>query len=122
MVVIRIAPREPGPKFDYTGFQRAQDVVSERRRQLIRTCRCCRKDLEELVLIMKGNTPEYLLEARDVLLDRIQAQVNQSTCQLIVGVGEPRGRITDLGQSFLEALAAVENAARAARRVSRLAV
>jgi two-component system response regulator YesN len=111
VVVIRIAPRHSGAKLDYSGCQRAQEVVSN----LVGNdpdVSVLRKDLEELVLIVKGNTPEYLLEAREVLLDQIQTQVDQSTCQLIVGVGAPRSRMTDLGQSFLEALAAVENAAR----------
>jgi two-component system response regulator YesN len=112
VVVIRFAPSTGGAKFDYTAFQCAQDVVSD----VVGSdpdVSVLRKDLEELVLIVKGNLPEYLVEARDVLLDQIQARVDQSTCQLIVGLGAPRGRITDLGQSFLEALAAVENAARA---------
>jgi two-component system, response regulator YesN len=110
VVVIRIAPRDAGVKLDYSGFQRAQDVVSD----VVGNdpdVAVLRKDLEEFVLILKGNTSTYLVEARDVLLDRIQARVDQTTCQLISGVGAPRSRITDLGPSFLEALAAVENAA-----------
>ena len=71
VVVIRIAPRNPGASFDYAEFQRAQDIVSD----IVGNdpdVSVLRKDLEELVLIVKGDTPEYLVEARDVLLRHIQ--------------------------------------------------
>jgi two-component system response regulator YesN len=68
-----------------------------------------RKDLEELVLIIKGNTSEYLLEARDMRLDQIQHRALQANCQLVIGRGAPRERITEIGQSFLEALANLDD-------------
>jgi two-component system response regulator YesN len=111
VVVIRIAPRETAAKFDYAEYQRAQDLVTG----VVGSdpdISVLRKDLEELVLIMKGHTSDYLLEARDVILNQLEAQVNQTTCRLIIGRGTPRNRITDIGQSFIEALASVEDAGR----------
>jgi two-component system response regulator YesN len=113
VVVIRIVPRtqrpaRPSEPFEYADYQRVQDIVAG----VVGPdpdVSVLRKDLEaELVLIIKGNTPHYLLEARDVLLEQLQARVRHTTCQLKIGLGAPRERITDIGQSFIEALADVE--------------
>jgi two-component system response regulator YesN len=115
VVVIRIAAHAAHDRFDYTEYQRAQEIVST----VVGNdpdVSVLRKDLEELVLIVKGNSPSYLLEARDVLLDQIRRQLDdQVACRLSIGVGAPRERITDIGQSFIEALTDVENAARGQR-------
>lgn len=71
-----------------------------------------RKDLDEVVLIMKGNTPEYLLEARDVLIERVQQLVQHTTCRVEIGLGTLCERMTAIGQSFIDALADVESPAR----------
>jgi len=108
VAVIRLAPRDLAAKFEYADYQRAQDIVT----QLVAhdpDVSVLRKDLEELVLIFKGTTPEYVLEARDVLLHRIRARVNDTACQLAIGLGDPCSRITEIGRSFIEALAAVEH-------------
>jgi two-component system response regulator YesN len=70
-----------------------------------------KKDWEELVLIMKGNTPEYLQEEKDFLLEQIERRVKGTRCKLTIGVGAPRKRIADTCQSFIEALVSVQNAA-----------
>jgi len=62
------------------------------------------KDMDELVLVLKGNSPEYLHEERDLLLERIRPEVELTRCKLIVGSGTPQKRITDICQSFIEAL------------------
>jgi two-component system response regulator YesN len=114
VVVIRIVPREPGSILDYAECQRVQDSVAT----IVGNdpdVSLLRKDLEELVLIMKGNTPEYLVEARDVIVDQITADVARTACEVVVGRGTPGQGITDIGHSFLEALANVENATRLQR-------
>jgi two-component system response regulator YesN len=68
-----------------------------------------RKDLEELVLIVKGNSSEYLLEARDMRLEQIQRRAEQERYQLVIGRGAPRERITEIGHSFLEALSNLDD-------------
>jgi two-component system response regulator YesN len=93
---------------DYDDCQRAHDLVFD----IVGRdpdVSLLRKDLEELVLIIKGNTSEYLLEARDVRLDQIRRRANEAKCQLVVGLGAPRERITEIGQSFLEALSNLDD-------------
>ena len=64
VVVIRIAACDPDGQFDYSAYQRVQEAVA---------CLAAknpdvfllRKDLEELALIIKGETPECLQEDKD---------------------------------------------------------
>lgn len=103
VVVIRFARDDAQAQFAYAEFQRAQDIVA----RVIGNnpdVFVIRKDLEELVLILKANTPTYLEEERDFLLEQISQHIAQTNCQLTVGVGAPRTRIADIGQSFIEAL------------------
>ncbi len=69
------------------------------------------KDLDELVLIMKGDTAEYLVEERDVLLEKIEAAARAASCKLVTGLGSPIRRSADISQSFAEALASIQTAA-----------
>ena len=62
------------------------------------------KDVHELVLVLKGSSPENLYEERDLLLDRMQAGGETGTeCELIIGSGTPQKRITEIYQSFIDA-------------------
>ena len=63
-----------------------------------------KKDVEELVLIMKGSTPEYLHERKDLLLQAIQQQAQAMGCGVAIGCGTAKHRLTDIYQSFIEAL------------------
>jgi two-component system response regulator YesN len=63
-----------------------------------------RKDMEELVLLLKGNSPEYLQEERDLLLTRIGGELAAAGCKLTVGSGAPHKRISDISQSLVEAV------------------
>ena len=71
---------------------------------------CLRRDWEELILLIKGNSPEILAEERDLLLDRIQHAALKTRYRLVVGVGTPRNRITLIYQSFVDALASAQAA------------
>jgi two-component system response regulator YesN len=68
-----------------------------------------RKGWDELVLIMKGNTPEFLEEERDLILERIRQEAKRTQYQLTVGFGTPRKRIADIYQSFIEAWVGTQN-------------
>jgi two-component system response regulator YesN len=107
VVVIRLSPRRPADGFDYNEYQRTQDLVAAAAAS-DPDVSVLRKDLEELVLIIKGSTPGYLVEARDLLLEQIHQKAQQTNCQLLVGLGTPRERVTEIGQSFLEALTDLE--------------
>lgn len=103
VVVIKIEVSDPARAFDYEAYQCVQQIVS---RQVGSNpdVFLLQKDLEELVLVIKGDTPEYLEEERDLLIEQIQREVRGTRCQLIVGVGHPKKRIADIYQSFVEAL------------------
>jgi two-component system response regulator YesN len=70
-----------------------------------------KKDLEELVLIMKGGAPDALLMQRDALLNSIRQRAHTTKCTLAIGCGLPKKRITDICPSFMEALIDVQAAA-----------
>jgi two-component system response regulator YesN len=58
---------------------------------------------------MKGSTPEYLEEERDLLLEEIRQAVVKTRYQLVIGVGASKKRITDIRQSLVEALVNIQN-------------
>ncbi len=108
VVVIKIGHCNPSEQFDYAGYQQAQQMISnpaENNPDIF----ILKKDLEELVLIIKGNTPEYLEEERDLFLELIQRAVKKTNYQLTIGVGNPKKRIADIPQSFIEALLSAQN-------------
>jgi two-component system response regulator YesN len=61
------------------------------------------KDVDELVLVIKGNSPENLLEERELILARAKQAVEQTRCEMIVGSGAPENRISDISRSFIAA-------------------
>ncbi len=68
-----------------------------------------KREWSDLILIMKGNTPEYLEEDRDLLLEKIKHVVTNTRYQLIFGMGTSKIRIEDISKSFAEALVNVQN-------------
>jgi two-component system response regulator YesN len=63
-----------------------------------------KRDWGDITLIMKGSTPEYLEEARDILLEDVHQTVAGTRYQLTVGAGAYKERIADITRSFVEAL------------------
>lgn len=68
-----------------------------------------KRDWGDIILIMKGSTPEYLEEERDLLLDEIRQEVTKTRYRLSIGVGASKERVTDISQSFVEALIHLQN-------------
>ena len=68
-----------------------------------------KREWGDLNLIMKGDTPEYLEEERDFLLDEIRQVVAKTRYTLTIGVGTTKKQISDICQSFVEALADLQN-------------
>jgi two-component system response regulator YesN len=58
---------------------------------------------------MKGGTSEYIEEERDFLLDGIGREIAKTRYKLFVGMGTTKNRIADICQSFVEALAYIQN-------------
>src|SRR5512135_3284880 len=110
VVVIKVELCDAPEQFDYHEYQQVQRIVSS----LVETnpdVFLLTKDLEELVLMIKGNTPEYLQEEGDLLVEQIQRQAQGEKCKLAIGVGTPKKRITDIYHSFVEALTAIQDTA-----------
>jgi two-component system response regulator YesN len=110
VMIIKGELADRSEQFDYEEYQQVQQTVSglvERNPDVF----LLKKDWAELVLIIKGNTPEYLQEEKDLLLELIKREIKRTRYQLAIGVGTPKQRIADIYQSFVEALVGVQNAA-----------
>ena len=103
VVVVRIDLRPTTDSFDYHEYQRVQQALAEPLEQQLDVL-LIKKDVEELVLIMKGSTPEYLHERKDLLVQVIQRQAATIGCSVAIGCGSAKHRLTDIYQSFVEAL------------------
>jgi two-component system, response regulator YesN len=110
VVIIKTELADRSEQFDYDEYQQVQQIVSglvENNPDVF----LLKKDWNELVLMMKGNTSEYLEADRDLLMELIKREVKKTRYQLTIGVGTPKKRIADIYQSFVEALVNIQNAA-----------
>jgi two-component system response regulator YesN len=103
VVVVRIDLRHAADSFDYHRYHRAQQALAKPLEPQLDVL-LIKKDVEELVFIMKGNSPEYLHERKDMLVRVIQAQAAAIGCSVAIGCGAAKHRLTDIYQSFVEAL------------------
>ncbi len=109
VVVVKTQLIDRSEPFDYDEYQQVQQILTsvvEHNPDVF----LLKKGWEELVLIIKGNTPEYLEEEKDLILERVEREVKRTRYRLIVGVGALKKRIADIYQSFIEALASAQNA------------
>jgi two-component system response regulator YesN len=109
VVIIKTELADRSEHFDYEEYQQAQQIVSglvENNPDVL----LLKKDWAELVLIIKGNTPEYLEEEKDLFLELIKREIKRTRYQLVVGVGAPKRRMADISQSFVEALVSIQSA------------
>ena len=103
VVVIKIALCDRAAQFDYREYERVRQAISslsERRTDVF----VINKDLEEMVLIMTGSTPDDVLSQCDALLALIQQRMAATNCTLTIGRGAPKKRLTEICPSFMEAL------------------
>ena len=110
IVVLKIEKRDRSEKFDYAGYQQVQQIVSG----VIGNnpdIYLLKKDWEELVLLIKGNIPQYLEEECNLLLGLIKNELEKVGYRLSIGVGSQKNRIADIYQSFLEAFLVIQNSA-----------
>ncbi len=108
VIVLKIVLGDRTEHYDYDELQRLQRVVvglTEKNPDVF----VLKRDWGDLILIMKGSTPEYFEEERDLLLEEIRSEVGKSRYRLIVGLGLPKKRMADIRQSFVEALVNAQN-------------
>ncbi|HNB54577.1 MAG TPA: helix-turn-helix domain-containing protein, partial [Anaerolineales bacterium] len=94
-------------KYEYEEIQHFQDRVmeiTEKNPDIF----LLKRDWGETILIMKGNTAEYLEEERDGLLEVIRQSL-KARYRLVTGIGATKKRIADICQSYVEALATLPN-------------
>ena len=69
-----------------------------------------KKDLDELVLLLIGNSPDKLMQDGADLAKSIKSEVEkENICNLAIGMGRPQQRLGDIHRSFIEALVRVKN-------------
>ncbi len=109
VMVVKIELSDPAAPFDHRQYARAfaalTDLVEHDPDVFL-----VRKDLEEVVLLLKGDSHEALVERHGVLRGLIEQQANTMDFRLAVGSGAPKRRITDICASFVEALASLQSA------------
>jgi two-component system, response regulator YesN len=110
VMILKLELKDRSEPYQHDDYQHGQQVVIElmEKNPDIFTLK---RDWGDLILIMKGNTSEYLEEERDLLLDQIRQELTKTRYQLVVGVGTSKTQIADVSQSFVEALVNTQNPA-----------
>ncbi len=108
VIIMKVELGDRSEQFDYQEYQLVQQIVAELTANnpdiyLIK------KDWEELVLLMKGNTLEYLEEERDHIMELLKHEIGKTRYHPIFGAGSSQTRITDIYQSFVDALVQIQN-------------
>ena len=110
VILLKIELEDRSEQYDHDEYLQLQSVViamAEQNPDIF----VLKRDWSDLILVMKGNTPDYLEEDRDLLLDEIRQEVAKTRYQLTLGMGNLKTRIEDISQSFAEALVNVQNSA-----------
>jgi two-component system, response regulator YesN len=107
-LVIQIDLCTPTESFDYHEYQRAQRAIAAPL-EVQPDVFLIKKDVEELVLILKSDTAHELLARKEQLAQVIRQQAVTSSCNVTLGCGVPKQRITDIYQSFVEAVIEAQN-------------
>lgn len=110
IVILKIALGDRTEQYNYDEYQHIQSAVIELAEKNPDVF-ALKRDWGDLILMMKGNTPEYLEEERDLLLEEIKRSIAETRYKVSIGVGASKKRIDDINQSFVEALVNMEYAA-----------
>jgi two-component system, response regulator YesN len=108
VVIIKIELGDRTEQYDHDEYQQLQHVMTElagKNPDIF----VLKRDWGDLILVMKGSTPEYLEEERDLLLQEIRLLIAKTRYQLTIGMGTSKSRIADIRQSFTEALVNVHD-------------
>jgi len=108
VAILKIALGDVTEQYEHDEYQKIQNTVMgliQKNPDIF----SLKREWGDLILIMKGNTPEYLEEERDLLLDEIRQVIANTRYKLTVGMGSTKQQIVDVCQSFVEALAHIQN-------------
>lgn len=112
LTVIKAELCDRGDQFDYQKFQQVEQIVAG----LVQhnpDIYLLKKDLDELVLIFKGDSREQVAQEAYFLAELIKNEVESgTTCLLKVGLGAPQERLSDIPHSFGQAIALVQQPTR----------
>jgi two-component system, response regulator YesN len=110
VVIVKSELADRSEPFDYAEYQLVQQLISnivENNPDIY----LIPKGWDELVLIMKGSTSEFLEEERDLISERILKQAIGTKYQITIGLGTSKSRMADIYQSFVEAWISIQNTA-----------
>ena len=110
VLILKIELGDRSEQYDHDGYQHVQQVVTalmEKNPDVF----VLKRDWGDLILIMKGETSEYLEEERDLLLAEIRQEIAKTHYQVTVGIGSSKNQIAEISQSFVEALVNAQNPA-----------
>jgi two-component system response regulator YesN len=114
-MVLKVALDDSKKQFAYYEYQQIEQIVLN----LVGNnpdVLVVKKDIEEWVLIIKGDNPEYLEQERYFLTELIKTEVEgKIKCSLAIGAGAFQKRISDIPISFAEAWANTQSPAQEIR-------
>ncbi len=109
VILLKFELRDRSEQFDYEECQGLQRLISGQA-GTNPDIFIIPKDWQEMIVLMKGNTPQYLDEEQEMLVSLVEKEVNKTRYRLITGVGAQKSRIGDIYESFIEAVVRVQNA------------
>lgn len=111
VMLIKVELPDSNNSYDYREYQKVEELVlslAGNNPNILYT----KKELEELVLILKGDELEQIQQEGTFLANLIQQEGRSKTnCNLIVELGQPQQRIVDINRSLNEASAKAKNIA-----------
>ena len=108
VVILKLELRDRSESYNHEEYRRVECILTELAERNPDVF-VLKRDWDDIILIMKGSTPEYLEEERDLLLDEIRRVVAETRYQLALGIGVTKERIADICQSFVDALVQIQN-------------
>jgi two-component system response regulator YesN len=109
VVLIKAELADRSEQFDYDEYTLVQQIVTG---LVVNNpdIFLLKKDWEEFVLLIKGNSPEFVVEEKELVLSQMILGINKTRYSLTIGAGLPKERITHIYQSFIEAIEGVQDA------------
>lgn len=112
VMLIGIELCDDNQPYDYYAYQRIEKMVSNLAGDSVDIL-LTKKDMEELVLILKGDDEEQLQQESSFWAELIQAEgAGDAVCRLHIEMGSPQERLSDLHRSYAQALVKAKNSAR----------